>query len=112
MGCSWSASGLFPGRIPCVLYWSDLDWEKFDPFWIGGRLMPRKRRLATLNPYEDKCWVFAFCYYMDRGKTELQADKLAWRDLREEFPRLRKYDGCKPSYGMNFAKSRRPPLSR
>jgi hypothetical protein len=56
----------------------------------------RIRRLATLTPFEDKCWVFAFCYYLDQVKTDLQADKLAWRDLRLEFPRLRQYDGCRP----------------
>lgn len=49
--------------------------------------------IATLSPYEDKCWVFAFNYYLDRGKTEPQADKLAWRDLQLEFPRLRGYEG-------------------
>lgn len=58
------------------------------------------KKLAALNPYEDKCWVFAYCYYLDRGKTERQADELAWRDLQGEFPRLRFYKGCEASYGM------------
>jgi hypothetical protein len=56
----------------------------------------RARRLATLTAYEDHCWVFAFCFYLDDGKADLAADRLAWRDMCLEFPRLRKYDGCKP----------------
>jgi hypothetical protein len=69
--------------------------------------MPQKRvksvkKLARLNPYEDKCWVFAFCYYLDRGRSERQADKLAWRDLQKEFPRLRNYKGCESNYGKEF----------
>jgi hypothetical protein len=60
--------------------------------------MPKKnaKKLATLTPEEDKAWVFAFNYYLEEGKTENQADKMAWRDLKKEFPRLREFDGCKP----------------
>jgi len=66
----------------------------------GVRKRGRKKKLlATLNPYEDKCWVFAFCYYLDRGKTKKRADELAWEDLQEQFQRLRKFDGCRVSYG-------------
>ncbi len=54
------------------------------------------RRLARLTPYEEKCWVFGFCFYLDEGKSDFQADRLAWRDLQLEFPRLRKYEGCNP----------------
>jgi hypothetical protein len=53
------------------------------------------RRLAKLTPREDRCWVFAFSYYLDEGRTEARADKLAWRDLRDEFPRLKQYYACK-----------------
>ena len=53
------------------------------------------KKVATLSPYEDKCWVFAFCFYLDEGKTDPQADELAWRDMQLEFPRLGKYHGCK-----------------
>lgn len=53
------------------------------------------RRLATLTPKEDHAWVFAFGFYQDDGKTTSQADKLSWRDLLLEFPRLRKFDGCR-----------------
>jgi hypothetical protein len=54
----------------------------------------KPKKLATLSPYEDKCWVFAFCYYVDDGHTDLEADHLAWRDVCIEFERLRKYHGC------------------
>lgn len=52
-------------------------------------------KLATLTPAEDKAWVKAFCFYLqDHSVTE--ADRLTWRDLVKEFPRLRQYDGAKP----------------
>jgi len=54
------------------------------------------RYLATLTPVEDRCWVFAFCYYVDLGVSDVAADLLAWRDLCAEFPRLRGYAGCRP----------------
>ncbi len=54
----------------------------------------KAKRLAVLNPQEDKCWVFAFCYYVDSGETEDQADKFAWRDLQLDFPRFSKYSQC------------------
>ena len=56
----------------------------------------KRRRRARLTPFEDRCWVFAFCSYVDEGFTDLQADNLTWRDMYEEFPRLKNYDGCKP----------------
>jgi hypothetical protein len=55
----------------------------------------KKKRIAKLNAAEDYAWTYAFCDYADEGKTDLQSDKLAWRDLLLEFPRLRKYDGCR-----------------
>lgn len=56
----------------------------------------KKRRLAMLTQEEERAWIFAFGYYLEQNKSELEADELAWRDLQLEFPRLRKYDGCKP----------------
>jgi hypothetical protein len=53
------------------------------------------KRIATLDAQENHAWEFAFCFHLDDGKTDLQADKLAWRDLLSEFPRLRKYAGCR-----------------
>jgi len=56
--------------------------------------MKAQKRIATLNAQENHAWEFAFCFHLDDGKADLQADKLAWRDLRSEFPRLTKYKGC------------------
>jgi len=57
------------------------------------RKRKNRRRLATLTPFEDKRWVFAFCFYVDDGYTDVRADRLAWRDMCADFPRLRGYAG-------------------
>jgi hypothetical protein len=54
-----------------------------------------RKRLAEFTPEENHAWEFAFCFYLENGKTDLQADKLAWLDIVLEFPRLAKFDGCK-----------------
>lgn len=51
--------------------------------------------LATLTPEENKAWDFAFAYYAETLDDD-QAASMAWRDLQAEFPRLLKFDGCKP----------------
>jgi hypothetical protein len=56
--------------------------------------MKAQKRIAKLTVGENHAWEFAFCFYANDGKTDLQADKLAWRDLLLEFPRLRRYDSC------------------
>lgn len=49
-----------------------------------------------MSVFEDKCWVFAFCYHKETSKQgDLEADRRTWRDMRKEFPRLLKYDGCR-----------------
>jgi hypothetical protein len=53
------------------------------------------KRIVTLNAQESHAWEFAFCFHLDAGKTDLQADKLAWRDVRLEFPRLLQFDACR-----------------
>ena len=58
--------------------------------------MAKDRKSAKLTPHEDRCWVFAFCFYLDAGHGDPAADRLAWRDMCLEFPRLRNYDGCLP----------------
>jgi hypothetical protein len=62
----------------------------------NARLKGHSRRLARLTAFEDHCWTFAFCFYLDEGKSDLAADRLAWRDMCLEFPRLLRYDGCLP----------------
>lgn len=54
------------------------------------------KKLATLTPEENKAWEFAFSYYLDEGKDDDEADRLAWEDIQKEFPRLKDFDGCKP----------------
>ena len=54
----------------------------------------RKRR-TTLTALEDSWWVSCFCFYLDEGKTDAEADRLTWREMLSQFPRLRFYDGCK-----------------
>jgi hypothetical protein len=71
----------------------------------GGRMARKHRRTsatsnrhkkrAQLSPLEDSCWVFAFCFYVNEGSSDEDADWQTWRDLQAEFPRLKKYDGCK-----------------
>jgi hypothetical protein len=53
------------------------------------------KRIARLTVFEDKCWVFAFSYHLDNKKGSRVADQLAWRDLQREFPRLRRFAGCR-----------------
>lgn len=54
----------------------------------------KPRRRATLNAQEDHAWVFAFNFWCYEGHTMAKADKLAWKDMLSEFPRLRFYKGC------------------
>jgi hypothetical protein len=53
-----------------------------------SRALVAERKLARMSPYEDKCWVFALCYWLDRGKSDDEASRLAWRDVQLEFPHL------------------------
>jgi len=56
----------------------------------------QSKKHARLSVREDKQWVHYFCYYLNENRTDSQADKLTWRDMLLEFPRLRKYQGCLP----------------
>jgi hypothetical protein len=58
-----------------------------------------KRKLATLTPEEEKAWNFAYAMYADplsSTKKDKQAAEMAWVDMQEDFPRLRKFDGARP----------------
>ena len=63
---------------------------------MAGSQRRREKQRAKLTLLEDQCWLFAFCYYLDEGKMDAEADRLAWRDMLSEFPRLGFYDGCEP----------------
>jgi hypothetical protein len=52
--------------------------------------------LAKLTKAEDALWVQVFADAVNSGKAEAQADAEAWAAMRREFPRLQRYDGCKP----------------
>lgn len=58
------------------------------------RLAKLTPRFAKLTPDEKAAWESAY-YYYGENRSELLADELAWRDLQLEFPRLKKFDGCK-----------------
>jgi hypothetical protein len=55
----------------------------------------KRKRIAKLTDEENYAWEFAFCFHREQCRTDLQADKLAWRDLRLEFPRLENFNGCR-----------------
>ena len=57
---------------------------------------PKRKGEAKLTPEEDHAWVFAFNYYKEEGKTDLQADKLAARSGREIIRRLTGKSGKSP----------------
>lgn len=48
---------------------------------------------AVLTNEEEKAWNFAFQYHLNEGKSDEQADELAWNDLQREFPRLKQFKG-------------------
>lgn len=54
------------------------------------------KRLARLTRAEEKAWESAFRFHCVARKGEIRAANAAWRDLQEEFPRLRRYDGARP----------------
>jgi hypothetical protein len=56
----------------------------------------RRRKLATLKPQENRDWEYYFSWYKNNGLTDIEADRNAWRDLQQQYPRLKKYKGCKP----------------
>ena len=57
--------------------------------------MKNNNKLALLTPQEDSFWEFCFNYYKDAGKSDSRADEAAWQDMKKEFPRLKKYKGCR-----------------
>jgi hypothetical protein len=57
----------------------------------GARLNPK----AQLTSEEKHAWERAFSFHLDAGNSDAVADRLAWRDLKKEFPRLKKFSGAK-----------------
>lgn len=54
----------------------------------------KTKRIVILTPEENHAWEFAFNFYAEDGKSDAEADELAWLDLRLEFARLKQYTGC------------------
>ena len=54
------------------------------------------KRLAQFTDAEEKAWQHALAFYLDQGMSDGQADAAAWKDVQEEFPRLKDYDGALP----------------
>ena len=52
--------------------------------------------LAKLNKIEDARWTQVFSDAVNSGDSETRADSKAWVAIKKEFPRLARYDGCKP----------------
>lgn len=73
---------------------SGVEYLAMHPGWKTTR---KRKRLATLTRDEDRLWVALFEYAVASLKYgQLRADAYAWRHTCEAFPRLRKFDGCKP----------------
>lgn len=75
-------------------------WLGFDRStgrWLVSResMKMKNPRVERLTPAEDAAWVDAFNFYLEDGKTDSQADKLAWADIQKQFARLRKASGVK-----------------
>ncbi len=57
--------------------------------------MNKKPKLATLTPDENKAWEPAFQFHKNTGNGNVAADRLAWREVCREFPRLKDFDGAR-----------------
>lgn len=53
----------------------------------------KDKKRAELTDKEEGAWNFAMEYYLNEGKSDEEADELAWKDIQQEFPRLKKYKG-------------------
>ena len=66
--------------------------------------MAKKRTLATLTLAEDRVWTDTFAAYVDEGMTDSKADRETWKEMLEQFPRLRAFDGCRVDVESNSTK--------
>jgi len=59
--------------------------------------MKNKPNKARLSKAEARCYSNAFESYMNHVRRDAKrADKAAWRECVEAFPRLAKYQGALP----------------
>ena len=52
------------------------------------------KRLAKLTPEEDHYWENAFAAEINGGTSDTKADRIAWKETQDRFPRLKGYDGA------------------
>lgn len=52
--------------------------------------------IATLTPEEDAAWVKSFNAALEQTGNDDEADRIAWAEIVQMFPRLAAFDGCKP----------------
>jgi len=55
----------------------------------------KERRLATLTLEQDHRWDTLFAIEANSGTNDDAAASAAWEGMCEEWPELRKFDGCK-----------------
>jgi hypothetical protein len=53
------------------------------------------KRKARLTAEENRIWEKTFAFHVDAGMSDMRADIATWRDMQEQFPRLRAFSGCK-----------------
>jgi len=53
------------------------------------------KRLAVLTAEENRDWEDYFCWYLNNGWPETEADENSWKDLQAKHDGLKHYDGCK-----------------
>jgi len=53
------------------------------------------KQIAVLTAEENAAWEFAFCFHLEDCDSDQEADRRAWNDLVLEFPRLKKFYGCR-----------------
>lgn len=58
---------------------------------------PKGKGVAKLTPEEDRVWVRAFEDAINDGKTDLQADRWAAKEVQKQFPRLKKFRKFAPN---------------
>jgi len=56
-----------------------------------------KGKRATLTAEENKVWESTFAFYVEEeGMSDSRADRATWKEMQEQFPRLRAFQGCRP----------------
>lgn len=54
-----------------------------------------ERTEVKLTPEQEKVWQHAFSEAINVGHPQGRAARMAWREVKEAFPELAKFDGAK-----------------